>query len=171
MITHGVRAIIVIALVVLGVPVPPVHTEARLQGEIEKQILVSVVDESSSIPATDLTAADFRVREDNAPRPIVDVRLATDTLYVALLVDTAKPMLGVTPPTQELRRGLTTFSEILDAADADARIALFEFGGAAVKTVGYCDAGSIRTQPRTSASRTNNRVRFSSRRSSTRAEA
>src|SRR5262245_33967933 len=129
MFTHGFRAIVGIALVVLAVPVSLVQIDARFQGEIEKQILVSVVDESSSIPATDLTAADFRVREDNAVRAVVEARLAPETLYVALLVDTAKPMLGVTPPTQELRRGLTTFSEILDAADAEARIALIEFGG------------------------------------------
>lgn len=137
MFTHGVRAIIAISLAILAGPIPAARSEARLQGEIEKQILVSVVDESSSKPATDLTATDFRVREDNAVRPVVDARLATEPLFVAVLVDTAKPMLGVTPPTQELRRGLTVFSEILDAADAEARIALIEFGGASVKTLDY----------------------------------
>src|SRR4029450_13728546 len=131
---HGVPLkTLAIAVTGLIVPISPIGFTPQSQGGIEKSVLVSVVGESS-VPLTDLTATDFRVREDGTARPILDAKLATETLFVALLVDTAKPMLGVTPPTQELRRAVTTFSEILDAADADAKIALFEFGGAAVKT-------------------------------------
>jgi len=131
---HGVPVkTLAIALAGLIAPISPAGFASQSQGGIEKSVLVSVAGESS-VPLTDLTATDFRVREDGTTRPVLDAKLATETLFVALLVDTAKPMLGVTPPTQELRRALTTFSEILDAADADARIALFEFGGAAVKT-------------------------------------
>jgi len=52
-----------------------------------------------------LTAADFVVREDNVVREVTGAKLATDPLFVALLIDTAKPTEGVTAPTRELRAG------------------------------------------------------------------
>jgi hypothetical protein len=133
--THGARTSI-LGLAVFTLFALTGGLYAQPQAGIEKSVLVSVVSDDPA-PLTDLTTADFRVLEDNVARPVVDARLASDPLFVALLVDTAKPMLGVTPPTQEIRRGLTTFSEILDAADATARIALFEFGGAAMKTLDF----------------------------------
>jgi VWFA-related protein len=49
-------------------------------------VYVSVV-EDSGVPVTDLTAADFAVKEDGQPRDIVRVSAASDPMHVMILVD------------------------------------------------------------------------------------
>ena len=135
--THGVcTAILTFALAVLPVLVPAHHLEATFQGGLEKSILVTVVGESN-LPVTDLTAADFSIREDDAQRPVTSAKLATDTLFIAILVDTSKPMAGVLPPTQQLRRSLSAFLDVIATAGPPAEIALYEFGGVALKTADF----------------------------------
>lgn len=100
---------------------------------VQKTALVTVVAEATG-RAADLTGKDFVVREDEAAREVVAAAPATEPLYIMLLVDTTQPQGGIAP-TQDLRRGLTAFVEIVKSASPDAQIAIMGFAGAAVMNV------------------------------------
>ena len=55
----------------------PVGTQGN-----NKSIFVSVLDADGN-PVTGMTAADFAIREDNVDRKIVDVKPASQPIYVA----------------------------------------------------------------------------------------
>ncbi len=109
---------------------------AAPQGGVEKSIFVTVLDKAGA-PLRDLEPAEFLVREDDVSRQVIDARLATEPLFVSLLVDTAKPLAGVPFPSQDLRRGLTTFVKTVQAANAASEVALVELAGASVTTVPF----------------------------------
>ena len=67
-------------------------TQASSQGN-NKSIFVSVLD-GEGRPVSGMTAADFAVREDNQDRKIVDVKPASQPIYVAMLVDTSTAATG-----------------------------------------------------------------------------
>ncbi len=102
----------------------------------QKTALVTVVAEAGA-PIRDLKARDFIVKEDGATREVLDAQLADDPLSIALLIDTTQPPLGVTPPTQDLRNGVTAFVKTIHAVNPDAQIALGEFAGASVTTLDF----------------------------------
>ena len=102
----------------------------------QKTALVTVVAETGS-PAANLTAKDFVVREDRATREVVAAERSTEPLYIALLVDTTQPPVGVTAPIQDLRRSLSTFLTTIKGAVPDAQISVMDFAGAAVTTVPF----------------------------------
>jgi len=102
----------------------------------QKTALVTVVAEAGG-PVAGLTARDFVVREDKATREVVGVERSIEPLFITLLVDTTQPPIGVLPPTQDLRRALSSFVTIIKSASPDAQIAMMEFAGAAVTTVGF----------------------------------
>jgi len=72
-----------------------------------RDIYVSAVDRQGA-PVTDMTTADFTVKEDNAVREIVDVKPATDPLQIAVLIDDSA---AATDATSYLRDGLAAFLE------------------------------------------------------------
>lgn len=84
-------------------------------------IYVGVVDGKGE-PVTGLTAADFRVREDNVAREVLKAGAATDPLSVALLVDDSQ---AATPALQMIREALDTFITTLAGK---AEIALITVG-------------------------------------------
>lgn len=99
----------------------------------DKTIYVSVLDESGK-PVRDLTTKEFKIREDGVDREVVDAKPATDTLCVALLVDTTQP---AEPFIRDIRSALTAFVKQVNAASPEARITLFEFGQAAVPLIPF----------------------------------
>ena len=107
-------------------------------GVASKQLLVTVVADEKQ-PVQDLSAADFVVREDRAQREVTGAVLATEPVSVALLVDTSQPASGATIPTitRDLRQSLLTFVKTIQSAGADARIAYWEVGGAAINRVPF----------------------------------
>jgi len=104
----------------------------------EKAALVTVLAEAGS-PIRGLTAKDFIVKEDGKRREVLDARLATDPLTVALVLDTAQPARGAALPTQELRAAATAFVHTIHGVEPNARIALWQFASAAIATVDFTD--------------------------------
>lgn len=72
-----------------------------------RTIYVSAVDRQGA-PVTDLTAADFTIKEDGTAREIVDVKRATEPMQIALLIDDSA---AASDATSFLRDGLLAFLE------------------------------------------------------------
>ena len=85
------------------------------------------------------------VREDRATRDVLDVRPATEPLFIALLIDTIRPPAGVQPSplgvpmnaTQDYRRGLASFVSTIKGGNPDAQIAILEYAGATVTAIDF----------------------------------
>jgi VWFA-related protein len=103
------------------------------QTATDKTHYVSVLDESGA-PVKDLKTAEFRLREDGVDREITDVTLATDPLYVSLLVDTTP---AAEQYIQEIRKSLVAFAQRIAAGNPEARIGVMEFGQAAIPLVPF----------------------------------
>jgi len=84
-------------------------------------IYVGVVDKSGEA-ATGLTAADFRVREDNTAREVLQAEPATEPMTIALLVDDSEV---ANAGLQMIREAHDTF---ITALSGKAEIALITFG-------------------------------------------
>jgi len=59
---------------------------AQEPGPTTRMVYVSA-DDGEGVPVTDLTVADFRVREDGDDREVVRAELATEPMHVAIVVD------------------------------------------------------------------------------------
>ena len=110
------------ALAVAASSLAPVRAEdpARRQAR-SADVYVSVLDDKGA-PVTDLTAADFRIREDGVAREVLKVAPATERLTVALLLDDSAASRDA---VQMIREGATDF---VKALDGKAEIALITFG-------------------------------------------
>ncbi len=100
-------------------------------GFVEKSILVTVLDKDLA-PIRDLAVTDFRVTEDGAHREITGAALATDLLFVTVLIDTSKIPLGDVDRIRDVRTSVTAFAKTLHAVNPTAEIALMTVGGAGV---------------------------------------
>jgi hypothetical protein len=106
------------------------------QDVVHKTALVTVVAEARG-PVANLGPRDFIVREDRATRTVLDVRPATEPLFIALLVDTIRPPSGVLAPTQDYRRGLAAFVSTIKAGNPDAQFAILTYAGATVTEIDF----------------------------------
>ncbi|HXT68111.1 MAG TPA: hypothetical protein VN700_00030 [Vicinamibacterales bacterium] len=106
---------------------------ARATEAVAKSILVTVLDDAGG-PIRDLRASEFIVTEDGTQREVIEVRPNNEALYVALLVDTAKPAPGVQFPTQDMRRGLAAFCRRVLSGTAGSEVAIMDLaqGGSVV---------------------------------------
>ena len=98
-----------------------------------KSIFVSVLDAQGN-PVTGMTAADFAIREDNADRKIVDVKPASQPIYIAMLVDTSTASTGF---IQDIREGFSAFAKGVLGKSAESQLSLWEFGQAAVRVENF----------------------------------
>lgn len=105
----------------LSVPAACLLSIALVAQAKPTDIYVGVVDAKGD-PATGLTAADFRVREDNVAREVLKAGEATDQLSVALLVDDSE---AITPALQMVREAVDAF---IAGLAGKAEIALVTFG-------------------------------------------
>ncbi len=110
------RLLLALATLVLLNPSP-----VRAQTE-EWTVYASVVDRSG-VPVGGLGAADFVVRENGLAREVLRVAPATDSLRVAVLIDTSQEMRG---ELIDLRQSLRAF---VNEMDRRHEIALIGFGG------------------------------------------
>jgi Ca-activated chloride channel family protein len=94
------------------------------------EVYVSVVDGKGN-PASGLTAADFRVREDGVAREVLKAGAATEPLTVAFLVDDSE---ASAQATQMMREATQSFIKDLDGK---AQIALITFGDRPTIVVDY----------------------------------
>jgi len=85
------------------------------------EIYVGVVD-SKGEAVTGLTAADFRVREDNTAREVLSAAQATEPLTVAFLVDDSQ---ATQHATQMIREAVDTF---ITALQGHAEMSISTFG-------------------------------------------
>ena len=95
--------VLVIALIAL-VPAAAVFAQTK-----QVSVYASVLD-ADGHPVTDLTASDFKVREDNTTREVLSVAPATEPLTVAFLVDNTQASSGA---TQMIREGARDFVKAL----------------------------------------------------------
>jgi VWFA-related protein len=102
----------------------PVSTQGQ-----NKSIFVSVLDGDGK-PVTGLNASDFAIREDNVDRTIVDVKPASQPIYITMLVDTTT---GAGDFISDIRDGFTGFVKQVLSVRPDSQLALWEFGQAAVR--------------------------------------
>jgi Ca-activated chloride channel family protein len=109
------------ALSLLAGTPPQGAQETRGQAAKTRDVYVSVVD-SKGEPVTDLTAADFVVREDGVAREVLKVSPATAPMQIALLVDDSAVSNSAIP---RLREGVQNF---IDALAGKGEIALIEIG-------------------------------------------
>jgi VWFA-related protein len=119
-----IQQLIVAAIVSLAVLGPSQQDTARTPKASDKRtrdIYVSVVD-SSGKPVTGLTAADFRVREDNVAREVVSAGVATEPLTISLLLDDSEASADA---ITYMRDALAAF---IDRLDGKAEIAVATIG-------------------------------------------
>jgi hypothetical protein len=102
----------------------------------EHAAIVTVLAESAT-PIRDLTTKDFVVKEGGKKLDVVDARLSTDPLSVALLLDTAQPPHGMAAPTRELRAAPAAFAKVVFETNPDAKIALWPYANSATLAVDF----------------------------------
>jgi hypothetical protein len=94
-----------------------------------KSIFVSVLDAEGK-PVTGMTTAEFLIREDNVDRKVVEVKPATQPIYIAMLVDTTT---GAEEFISDIREGFTVFTQQVLSKSPESQLGLWEFGQAAVR--------------------------------------
>jgi hypothetical protein len=107
-------------------------SQVRTQGN-NKTIFVSVLNGEGQ-PVTGMSAADFAIREDNADRRIVDVKPASQPIYIAMLVDTSTAATGF---VQDIREGFSVFAKEVLGKSPESQLSLWEFGQAAVRVENF----------------------------------
>lgn len=119
----------------VAVPIAALAAPPR-QDVGHKTALVTVVAEGRG-PVANLGPRDFVVREDRATRAVIDVRPATEPLFITLLIDTIRPPAGVLAATQDYRRGLAAFVSTIKGGNPDAEFAILDYAGATVTAIDF----------------------------------
>jgi len=126
--------VVALASAVAGVwAAAPVET-----GTAERSILVTVLDQAGA-PVKDMVAADFSVYEGGAKREVLSAGLATEPMFVSVLIDNAKSPMGTAEPIRDMRTSLTTFVRTVLTANPTAQISLTTVGGAGVMLKDFSD--------------------------------
>jgi hypothetical protein len=134
----GSRVMLPVILALLGATA----LTARVPQAVDKSLFVAVLD-AEGRPVKGVGMGDLLIREDNQDREITTVRMASQPLSVAVLVDTAqgtrvRDAYG-TPEeyVRDLRVAVSSFAKQLLTLAPDASVSLMEFGQAAMTMVKY----------------------------------
>jgi hypothetical protein len=112
------------------------------QGGVDKTLFVAVLDENGR-PVRQFTADDILLKEDGQDRAVTGVKLASQPISVAVLIDTAQGRRVTdaygTPEeyVRDLRVSISAFAKQLLTLSPDAAVSLMEFGQAAVTMVKF----------------------------------
>ena len=135
---RGPRAMLPVILALLGATA----LTARVPQAVDKSLFVAIVD-AESRPVKGVGPGDLLIREDNQDREVTAVKMASQPLSVAVLVDTAqgarvRDAYG-TPEeyVRDLRVAVAGFAKQLLTLAPDASITLMEFGQAAMTMVKF----------------------------------
>ena len=131
----------VLAPVVMSLLLVPA-LRAVPQGGVDKTLFVAVLDENGR-PVRQFTADDILLKEDGQDRAVTGVKLASQPISVAVLIDTAQGRRVTdaygTPEeyVRDLRVSISAFAKQLLTLSPDAAVSLMEFGQAAVTMVKF----------------------------------
>ena len=131
----------VLAPVVMSLLLVPA-LRAVPQGGVDKTLFVAVLDENGR-PVRQFTADDILLKEDGQDRAVTGVKLASQPISVAVLIDTAQGRRVTdaygTPEeyVRDLRVSTSAFAKQLLTLSPDAAVSLMEFGQAAVTMVKF----------------------------------
>jgi VWFA-related protein len=128
---HLSAALFLPAALAFAVLLPELQAPQRPSEQRNREVFVSVLDNGK--PVTGLTAADFRVKEDNVAREVLSARPATEPLTLAVTIDDSQPATSAMP---FIRDALTAFVKRLDGK---AQIALSTYGERPTSLVEYTD--------------------------------
>ncbi len=112
------------------------------QGGVDKSLFVAVLDENGR-PVRGFTADDILIKEDGQDRSIAAVKMASQPISVAVLIDTAQGKRVTdaygTPEeyVRDLRVAVSAFAKQLLLLSPDASVSLMEFGQAAITMVKF----------------------------------
>jgi len=109
------------------------------RGSKEQHVLVAVTGKND-VPVTDLTAADFVVREDGVAREIIRISRAEGPQQIALLLDDSQVANGL---ISELRQAAQAFIDQILAANPDTSIGLGTFGERPTMLVDYTNSSVL----------------------------
>ena len=116
-----------------GIVVAAAAASAQQRDARERAVLVSVSTKGDA-PVTDLTVADFTVRENGVAREVVRVSEAPPPSHVVLLVDDSQAMAS---NVSFLRPAMGTFVATVAALSPAPQIALYTFGERPVRRVDF----------------------------------
>jgi hypothetical protein len=134
----GSRVTLPVILALLGATA----LNARVPPPVDQSLFVTILD-AEGRPVKGVAMGDLLIREDNQDREVTAVKMASQPLSVAVLVDTAQ---GVrvrdaygTPEeyVRDLRVAVGSFAKQLLTLAPDASVSLMEFGQAAITMVKY----------------------------------
>lgn len=122
----------VVALTLLGAAVGPTVPALAQRAQGERSVYVGALRDEK--PVTDLTAADFTVREDGQNREVIRAATAPPPSHIALLVDDS----SVTQPlTQDLRTGFSGFVRAFEDGQPPPAWAIYTFGDRTTRLQDY----------------------------------
>lgn len=109
--------------------IPSARPLARAASAADTKTVFAIAVDQNDDPVKNLTADDWRIREDNVDRAILDVKPASDPLDLVLIVDTSILTQGA---IQQLRAALEAFTHAIFDGNHNATISVMDAAGAAV---------------------------------------
>lgn len=130
---RGAAAAALLAACVTVLVAPSIGAQQTTRETRERQVIVAVLG-AGNAPITDMTAAEFTVREDGAAREVLRVGPAPPPSHLVLLIDDSQASQNA---TQHLRTAVKAFVRKVQAAGPLPPTALWTFGERPVRRADF----------------------------------